>query len=163
MALKLTAREIGAMIPKQHYIGTVDVTNVETYAQYVQQTTGTPWPSIADMSVLRKKTDEFFMAYPHCDWVTLCHVADWAKRRRRRYASVWRVLAAFPYAWEDGAIPELYRITDQTTEAGITEALTIETDYVWRRVLSCTEDGNKRKELLDQWLTTRKPTLVGAL
>jgi len=137
-----------------------DVHDPEGLARYIQQITGTPWPTLEDMILLKKKCKEFFELYPHVDYVTLCHVANWAKRKKKRFSNVWKCVDAYRWAWEDGAIPEIANNCDRQTERLIGDALSVETDELWRNALISTEDGNVRKDLVERWLIRRKPVVM---
>lgn len=137
------------------------VDSPEKLTDYICQTTGTPWATIKDQVLMRKKCNEFFERYPHLDYSTLCHVADWCKRRRRRYSHAWKVVDAFRYAYEDGALPEVdQRVRPEPeVESGIEEALEMETDRIWRMRLIGTDGQKFRREVLEDWLVKRKPKL----
>jgi hypothetical protein len=144
------------------YVSIGEVQDANALARYIEQRTGAPWASIKDMSILRKKCKEFFEHYPHCDWTTLCHVADWCQRKRKRYSHVWKVVDAFRYAYEDGALPEVdqgYR--NRNLEREIADALEQETDRLWRMRLIGTRGIDARKEVLQSWRMKREPQLVG--
>lgn len=145
-------------------VSTGEVTNPDLLARYICQTTGTPWASIKDLCVMKKKCKEFFQHYPHLDYSTLCHVADWAQRRKKRYSHVWKVVDAFRYAYEDGALPEVDNKIqcDAEVEEGIERALEVETDGVWRTQLIATQSVRARKEVLEDWIQMRKPRLVAS-
>ena len=144
------------------YVSIEQVDSPDLLTRYICQTTGTPWASGRDIGIVRKKCKEFFEQYPYLDYSALCHVADWVARRKKRYSHVWKVIDAFRYAYEDGALPEVDRRTkpDPQIEEEIDRALEVETDRVWRMRLIGTEDVNSRKEVLDAWLTMRKPVLL---
>lgn len=144
------------------YVEINQVNDPDVLARYIQQKTGTPWPTWKDRAILRKKCKEFFEHYPHLDYRTLCHVADWCARKKRRFSNVWKVIDAFRFAYEDGALPEVDRgrIADKSTDERIQEALEVETDSMWRSMLIGTQDVNVRKEVLEQWLESRKPLLT---
>lgn len=144
------------------FVSIDQVDNPDLLIRYICQRTGTPWATGKDIAIVRKKCKEFFLQYPHCDYSTLCRVADWAARRKRRYSNVWKVIDAFRYAYEDGALPEVDRKVrkDPLLEEEISGALEVETDRVWRMRLLATDDVNSRKEVLDAWMQMRKPVLV---
>lgn len=143
------------------YMTTSKVDSPEKLCDYICQTTGTPWATLKDQFTMRKKCNQFFTQYPHLDYSTLCHVADWCQRRRRRYSHVWKVVDAFRYAYEDGALPEVDRrvLPNLDIESQIVEALNVETDKVWRMRLIGTDGQRFRKEVLEDWLTMREPKL----
>lgn len=152
--------EYPAPISHNRYLAAADVKNASEFAQFAQQNLGTPWATKKDMVLLQKRSNEFFSHYPHCGWDTLCRVVMWAKRKRKRFAYVWQTVDAFRWAWQDGAIPELERSRDDAVEDRIDDALTIETNDVWRTALIGTENRNQRRELVEQWEQERKPRLL---
>jgi hypothetical protein len=121
------------------------------WAEYVQQTMGVPYPTIRDMTVLRRKITDFFDHHPQADFYTLCRVAGWCRSRNRRFQRIWMVVDAFRDAYVAGALPELQPVQhDENLEAGITDALAQETDPAWRRrLLMCA--GDARRDALQEW------------
>lgn len=146
------------------YLSVNEVNDPVTLSRYIEQQTGTPWATYQDMALLRKKCKEFFKRYPYLDYSTLCHVADWAHRRKRRYSNVWKIVDSFRYAYEDGALPEVNhrRHNEPDLENGIEEALLIETDRRWRTMLIATDNIKVRKEVLENWRIQRQPLLTAA-
>lgn len=145
-----------------HVVTMNDVHDPETFAKYIQQTLGCPWPRAKDMVVLRKKIKDFFERYPHCDYDTLCKVVNWCKGRKRRFAHVYSVVDQFRYAYQAGYLPEVDESVrlDSQVEEGIREALSMETDDTWRTRLMCSEGSTLRKEVLVNWIEKRKPVLA---
>lgn len=144
------------------YLSTSQVNDPKTLARYIQQQTGTPWATLQDMVLLQKKCKVFFSHYPHLSYETLCHVADWAHRRKRRFSNVWKVVDAFRYAYQDGSLPEVdARVPDHKLEEQISEALNVETDSDWRMQLIATRSEKTRREVFSNWQTNRQPQLVG--
>jgi hypothetical protein len=79
------------------------------FAEYCQQTIGTPWPTLKDMTILRKKIKEFFEHYPRCDYRSLCRVANWCRARKRRPTRAWLVIESFRDAWRTATCPSSTR------------------------------------------------------
>lgn len=133
-----------------------DADSTRAFAEYCQQTIGIPWPTKKDMIILRKKCNDFFTLYPHCDWRTLCRVAVFLRDRKRRPARVWMVVDEHRKAWSHGAIPELNENahTNEHVEANIAHALATETDESWRRRLMLAQGNIARREVYREWLTS---------
>lgn len=127
----------------------------KAFAEYAQQTVGIPFPTIKDMTILRSKAKKFFENCPDADWRTLCKVAQWAKARKRRPPRVFMLVDMFRDAWSAGYLPELDRAgrTDETVEAGIERALTMEQRPEWRARLLGARGINARREALHEWQT----------
>ena len=129
---------------------------VVAFAEYTQQRLGVPWPTQADLRILRRKVREFFAHYPKLTYGTLCRVVEWARSRRRRFDRVWKVVDAFRLAWVDGVIPELAPdATDDSVEERITAALAVETDPWWRRTLIGAQGRDARAQVIGEWQTIR--------
>lgn len=144
------------------YVTIGQVNDAQTLARYIEQTTGTPWATLQDIILLKKKSKEFFTRYPYLDYSTLCHIADWCQRKRRRYSNVWKVIDSFRYAYEDGALPEIDMARqDPILEHNICVAVEKEPDQLWRMKLMGERGIDARKELLDNWRRTREPMLAG--
>lgn len=128
------------------------------FSEYVQQTLGTPWPTMKDQAILRKRCNEFFEHYPRASWFTLCRVVVWCKRSRkyRRPTRVWVVVDAFRDAWSAGALPELdITVSDEELEDRITEALAVEERDSWRRRLIGAVGVEARRRAYEEWLESR--------
>lgn len=128
-----------------------DVKDIDTFAEYVSQVLGTPYNTLNDKIVLRKKLKEFEKNVPNGTWQTLVRTCDWAKARKKRPAHSYLVVDWVRYAWADGYLPDLdEKPQDQELEAGIRAALEVETDPEWRRRLIGAE-GRARKEVYVAW------------
>lgn len=125
------------------------------FAEYVQQTTGCPWPTVRDKAILRRKCKDFFTQYPHASWLTLCRVVDWVKGQRKRHARVWLYVDRYRDCWAAGMLPELdegYINTD--LEVAIQAALETETREGWRARLIGTTGPESRKKVYEEWLSS---------
>lgn len=129
----------------------------KAYAEYCQQIIGTPWPTIKDMAILRKKIKEFFSHYPQCDYRSLCRIAQWARARKRRPNRTWMVVALFRDAWRDGYLPELdpAERREENIEQAIADALDEENREEWRRRLLGARGVEARREAYNEWLNDR--------
>jgi hypothetical protein len=122
------------------------------FAHYARQRLGVPGITIKDITLTKKRAREFFTENPQCDWYTLCRVVCWCKTRRKRPPRLHSLFALIPYAWADGAIPELDADrVDLAVEEGITEALQRETDPTWRRRLMVGQGQTARAQALEDW------------
>lgn len=132
------------------------------YAEYLQQTMGIPWPTIKDMSILRKHTKEFFDHYPNADWYTMCRLANYFRRRKRRFGRVYQVVTEFRDAYRDGALPELDpgygSASDSQLELNIAEALAGETRPEWVERLIRAEGVEARRGAYELWLQSSSPS-----
>lgn len=143
------------------YISPHEVDSVESLALYIQQTTGTPYPTQGDMRVLQQKCKKFFESYPHLDYATLVRVADWARANHRRYDRVWKVVESFRYAWRAGALADLDPNGNSTPklEEQVREAVMQETDPEWRRKLLLADGAAAQMRVLRAWESSRTPAL----
>lgn len=125
----------------------------KAFAEYTQQVMGVPYPTIKDMTILRKKAKEFFKNCPNATWGTLCRVVQWAKARKRRPSRVWMLVDMFREAWSAGYLPELDRAArvDDNVEAGIERALEQEDRPEWRARLLGARGVTARREALTEW------------
>lgn len=132
------------------------------FADYCQQTIGTPWPTLKDMTILRKKIKEFFAHYPQCDYRSLCRVAQWARSHKKRPTRAWLVLEMFRDAWRDGYLPELdpAERRDENIEGNISTALDEETRPEWRSRLLGARGVEGRREAYEEWLMNRRSVFV---
>lgn len=126
----------------------------KAFCEYAQQTLGVPWPTIKDMTILRKKTKVFFEQYPQCDWRTMCRVVQWCATRKKRHSRVWMVVEEFRKAWTAGALPELNPHThrDEAVEDRVYKALEEEQDPVWRRRLLLAQGSQDQEEVYQMWV-----------
>lgn len=141
-------------------IRAADVKDAKSYADFVQQHCGTPYCGGRDMIALHACIKEFKERYPHLadnPWPTLVRAAMWVRSQKKRPAKVMTVVRTMlPWAWADGALPELdpMRFRDEDVEVAIGHALEQENDPVWRDRLIGSE-GAARGEVLQVWQTLR--------
>lgn len=129
----------------------------KAFCEYVQQIIGVPYPTGKDIAVVRKKAKDFFGQYPHCDWRTLCRVAQWCKSRKKRPARTYTVIEMFRDAWAAGYLPELNRDRREAdVEAGIAEALAVEDREGWRRRLVMARSPEIRRRVYFEWRSDRQ-------
>lgn len=142
-----------------------DVHDARSFSEYVQQHCGTPYCRNKDMMLLNKAIKEFKERYPHLadnPWPTLCRAAMWVRSERKRPNNVsFLVQTMLPWAWSDGALPELdpQRFVDTDVETEISMALGQEDDPIWRDRLIGSE-GIGRKEVLTAWKLKSSPSLA---
>jgi hypothetical protein len=134
-------------------VGVQDVNDPVTFAQYVQQRLGTPYPNYKQLPVLRKTIKTFFEAYPNADYGTLVRLTNWARDKKKRPAHSYQLIGMVRYAWSDGALPELdpKDRVDPETEAAIEAALKIEKDEAWRKRLMMATGIQGRQEVYAAW------------
>lgn len=126
-----------------------------TFAAYAQRVIGTPWPTIKDQMILRRRIKQFFTQFPQADYRTLVSVVHYCRARKRRPMHAWTVIDRFRDAWAAGWVPELDRLPeDLEVDREVERALEIETDPEWRRRLIGAR-GQGREEVLQQWKKAR--------
>lgn len=126
----------------------------EKLARFCQEQTGIPYPSGAQIAILKKAIKEFFKENPHATYSSLTNVVLWSKAKGRRYAHVANLVkGGMRYAYLDGYIPELDPNRNQKNlHELITEALAIENDPQRKNMLVT----NWTTEGYDNWLRTRQ-------
>lgn len=124
----------------------------DVFCKYVQQAVGVPFPTGKDIVIVRRRAKEFFAAYPHTNWYTLCRVANWCKARKRRPTRPWMVIDHFRDAWSAGFIPELNDTTrvNESVEERIAKVLQVERRESWRRRFVMAQ-GEARERVLSEW------------
>jgi hypothetical protein len=128
------------------------VTDPKSYANYVQQNLGTPFPTGKQMVILRKTIKDFFKAYPDADYGTLIRLVEWAKARKKKYAHCYALVSSFRYAWSDGYLPELDPNPTKEIDRAIEEAIAKESDEEWRRRLGMASGIEVKTEIYNAWL-----------
>lgn len=98
-----------ALATKQdyHVIERGEVDDAESFALYVRQKLGTPYPTQQQLIVLRRQLRQFFEQYPDLGFDVLLKVVDWSRAKRKRPAHAYTLLSYVRYAWSDGALPDL--------------------------------------------------------
>lgn len=129
-----------------------DVQDASSFAEFVQQKTGTPCFG-KDIAILRKKTKLFFKEHPGTDWTTLCQLVSWARAKNKRPPSAWVLVAWYPQAWADHWIelPDPGSHVDEDLE----RALQVESDPSWRRKIALAVGQTSREEVYNLWLERR--------
>jgi hypothetical protein len=125
----------------------------KAFAQYCQQTVGIAWPTVKDMTILRKRCADFLENVPGADWGTLCRVAQYCRARKRRVPRVYMVIDEFRHAWRDGYLPELdpSNRQDEAVEAEIIRILGFEKRDGWRRRLLGAQGLDARRLAVEEW------------
>jgi hypothetical protein len=127
---------------------------VAAWCEYTQQVIGVPWPTIQDLTTVRKHINELFDHYPQADFYTLCRLTQWCKARKRRFTRMPFVVLEFREAWARGGLPELDpRTEDERLELRIRAALAIEQRDSWRHRLLTTVGNDLRRATLAEWET----------
>lgn len=130
-----------------------EVVDPVTLAKYAQQRVGIPYPTVKDMTILRKKAKWFLDNNPEASWQTFVRVLDWIKAKHKHPATVWWLVDAAKWAYGDGYLPELAakERTDSELETEINAALEVETDLTWRRRLNTATGVEARRDVLEEW------------
>lgn len=140
-------------------LGRVDVVDPITFAQYCQQTIGTPLPKGKDVIGLRKVLKDFFEENPTVDYALLARLVDWCRSRKKRPPTAMAVPGYLRYAWAAGHFPELdpnNQERDADLEKSIDRALEHETNPEWRRRLVGAQGNEARKGVLAAWRRTHR-------
>jgi hypothetical protein len=124
-------------------------------AGYAQQTCGIPFPTLSDLSGMRKIANEIYRHYPTADIGTLCRIVQWARNRRRRCRSGSQLLNLWRDAMADGALNELDASNDAALTDTIYRILETEQDQRWRSRLLCCADNDARRIAINDWKTYR--------
>ena len=93
-----------------------DVVDSKTYARYVQQKLGVPYPTVKNLVILNKAIKDIFEEYPHINYDTLCNLVDWAKAKNKKFAETYSLVSMYRYAWKDGFSPQLYQLQHPKTK-----------------------------------------------
>lgn len=141
------------------YMDANEVTDARSFANYVQQRLGTPFPSYANLGRLNKQAKRFFSEYPDTSWATLVRVVEFCKARKRRPAHCYSVMSQIRHAYAAGYLPEMEprERTDAELEVQITEALKVERDEKWRDRLIASSGVEVRRKVYVAWCDTRVP------
>lgn len=133
------------------------VVDVPSFANFVHQEIGTPYPTGAQMSQLKGKVREYFDKNPKATWATMTKITLWAKAKGRHPTHAWIVLNDARYAWRDGWLPELMpsERVDDWVEEGLEVALGEENDAAWRGLLLGSVGRSAREEALVKWRAQR--------
>lgn len=127
------------------------------FAEYCHQVIGVPFPGVKDMTILRRRCNEFFAANRGASWYTLCRVAQWCRSHKRRPPRAWMVVDEFRFAWRDGYLPEFDPTgTDPGVEKEIARILKSETRDGWRQRLICAQGVEARGKAVREWHEERQ-------
>lgn len=128
-----------------------EVKDPKSYANYVQQNIGTPYPTVKQMVILRKNIKSLFDQYPDADYGTLVRLVEWAKAKNKKFAHSYALVASFRYAWKDGYLPELDPNPTREIDQAIEAALSKETDEEWCRRLAMASGIEVKTEIYEAW------------
>lgn len=142
------------------YMESSEVIDVRTFANYVQQRLGTPFPSIVNLNKMKTQANNFFSQYPDADWPTLVRVVEFCKARKRRPAHCYGVMGQIRHAYAAGYLPELEprERADTDLESEIAKALIVEQDAKWRERLMASTGVEVRRKVYVAWCTERQVT-----
>lgn len=135
------------------------VTDPKSYANYVQQNLGTPYPNTKQLIILRKNIKQLFELYPEADYTTLIKMVEWAKSKKKKFAHSYALVASYRYAWRDGYLPELDPNPTKEIDAAIEAALAQETDEEWCRRLAMASGIDVKTEIYTAWKRKEAVTL----
>lgn len=135
------------------YMNSAEVVNAKTFAGYVQQQLGTPYPAGYRIAALNKNINEFFTQYPAADYNTLVRTVEFCKARKKRPANATGVLAQIRFAFAAGYLPELVpkERQDDVLEEKIAAALAVERDVRWRDRLIASTGVDARQRVYVAW------------
>jgi hypothetical protein len=124
-------------------------------ANYMQQLLGIGFPTVGDISGIRKVANEIAEHYPGATTNTLCRVVQYAKSRKRRPTKGSQVMGMWRDAMAAGYLNELDPNNDQALIDTIYRILETETEDRWRARLLCCLDNDSRRLAIADWRTFR--------
>lgn len=130
-----------------------DVVDSKTYARYVQQKLGVPYPTVKNLVILNKAIKDIFEEYPHINYDTLCNLVDWAKAKNKKFAETYSLVSMYRYAWKDGFLPELDPVNAELEDfqSKEDELLAKETDPYWRNKIISAQTLEAKQQIYDLW------------
>lgn len=138
------------------YAGMITRENVvdnKTFARYVQQRLGVPYPTTKNLVILNKAVKSFFEEYPHLGYESLCNLVDWAKAKNKRFGDTYVLVNMYRYAWQDGFMPELDPIDPEAV--GVQEKedylLEHEEDSYWRNKMLDAQTFEAKTAIYESW------------
>lgn len=131
-----------------------DVKDGKTFARFVQQRYGTPYPTHKSLAILNRQAKALFKEHPDCNWRTLVEVAQYCHGKKRRMPEAYFYVNQFRWAYADGAI-QLRPVAEMEIEDGIKEALEVERDPEWRSSLMRADGVTARRAVLTNWRKER--------
>lgn len=139
------------------YMKATEVKDARTYANFIQQELGTPYPSTKTLPMLSRNCKDFFEQYPQANWMTLVRVVEFCRARKKRPAHAHGVLGQVRYAYSAGFLPELSPRdqVDSDLEERIAEALQSEQDEQWRHRLLASSGIEARRQVYVAWRDDR--------
>jgi hypothetical protein len=139
----------------QREIPAAAVADCPTFATYSQQTIGTKYPNLKEMTTLRRRAKQFFVETPLAGWPTVVSTVGYLRARRRRVDMAWAVFNFVPQAFRDGFLPELdprnHERDDPYVDAEIAAILATETDPWWVGNLTLAYEPEARRVLVRMW------------
>lgn len=130
-----------------------DVVDGKTFARYVQQRLGTPYPTVKNLVILNKAIKDFFESYPHVGYDSLCNMVDWAKAKNKKFAETYSLVSVYRYAWKDGFLPELdpVNVESENFQVKEDELLNNETDPYWRNKIISAQTIEAKEQIYNLW------------
>lgn len=115
------------------------------FANYMEQILGVGFPTVKDLTILRKRVHEIFDRYPKADFRTMCRLVQYNKNKKKKFTKVYAVTGSFRDAMAAGWLPELTNENDENLREDVLRILKTETDPDWRgRLLACPDDDSRR-------------------
>lgn len=138
-----------------------DVKDAESFATYAQQQIGVPYPTLKMMIATKGTIKRMFAENPGLNWSSLPRIVEWAKARKKRYATLTSLLAGFRWAFQDGYLPELSESFEERTNVDelVYAALRVEKDPDWRRALMLTDSLQEKVSIYNKWVEVRSGTV----
>jgi hypothetical protein len=139
------------------YMSASEVVDGKTFANFVHQQLGTPFPSKVHLNTLNKRVRQFFTEYPDANWMTMVRLVEYCKSRKKRPAHAYAVFSQLRFAFAAGYLPELEpkEHTDEELEQSIQAALEVERDTKWRERLIASTGVNARRRVYVAWTEAR--------
>lgn len=120
-------------------------------ANYIEQLLGVGFPTLKDITILRKRIDEIFAHYPKATYMTMCRVVQYNKKRKRKFTRVYCAVDSFRNAMADGWLPECVWHGDEDLKVRIVDILKVERDPDWRARFICAPDDDSRRFVLNEY------------
>lgn len=130
-----------------------NVVDSKTFARYVQQRLGVPYPTAKNLVILNKAIKSFFEEYPHLGYESLCNLVDWAKARNKRFADTYVLVNMYRFAWQDGFLPELDPIDFEAQSFQEKEDFLLdrESDPYWRNKIMDAQTVDAKQAIYEAW------------
>jgi hypothetical protein len=140
-----------------HIVGRDEVVDPVSFGKYCAQHLGAPYPSVKDMTILRKGVKEFFEQYPKANYSTLLKLVDLAVTQKKRFSHVYKIIDWHRYPYEKGLLPELDgRGVNVALEDSIYDILDKDSDYRWHARFNAERSPEGRAALYQQYMKEKE-------